>query len=251
MSFSSLLKSPAGDFDSFLSAQGFDTLLKQLLEKLQQERPSDPISFAIAFLDTHRNQENTGNDDDADMDTGDEIVDEVPVIYRNKARRGAFSSESNGEVESITMTPESKPKDEETSKRLNEALSSHILCSHLDESERKEVFDHMSEEIYPAGTIVIKQGKQYLVLKKKELFELKSTGISIGSDGNSFYVVDEGELEVFVTSNDGSRKKVQHLKSGGSFGELALIYNNPRAADVIVTTFILNFIFIFNMLMLF
>merc|ERR1711904_413794 len=112
------------------------------------------------------------------------------------------------------MVPESKPKDEETSNRLNEALSSHILCSHLDERERKEVFDHMSEETYDAGTVVIKQG----------------------SDGNSFYVVDEGELEVFVTSSDGNRIKVQHLKSGGSFGELALIYNNPRAADVIAIT---------------
>lgn len=160
MSFSSFLKDSSADFDSFLSKGGFDKLLIALIEKLQEDRPSDPISYSIAFLDTHRNQEQLGNDEDADMDIGEDIpTDEPPAMFRNKTRRGAFSSESNGEVESITMTPEAKPKDEETNKRLNEALSSHILCSHLDESERKEVFDHMSEETHSKGTFVIKQGK--------------------------------------------------------------------------------------------
>merc|ERR1712137_666132 len=101
----------------------------------------------------------------------------------------------------------------QTNERLDRALSRHILCSHLDESEKKEVFDHMSEVSFSKGEYVIKQG----------------------SDGDSFYVVDEGELEVYVNTAS-ERKLVQHITAGRSFGELALIYNTPRAADVVAIT---------------
>merc|ERR1739848_519312 len=66
-------------------------------------------------------------------------------------------------------------------------------------------------------------------------FDKDSYVIKQGEDGDQFFVVDEGELEVYA--NTGSeRKMVQHITSGGSFGELALIYNTPRAADVVAIT---------------
>ena len=40
---------------------------------------------------------------------------------------------------------------------------------------------------------------------------------------------------------------VQHITSGGSFGELALIYNTPRAADVVVCNISLLFIIIYQL----
>ena len=55
----------------------------------------------------------------------------------------------------------------------------------------------------------------------------------LGEDGDKFYVVDEGELNIYVNTPS-ERKLVQHVTTGGSFGELALIYNTPRAADVVV-----------------
>merc|ERR1712137_59253 len=184
------------------------------IQKLGEEKPDDQISFMIAFLDTHRNQESNNKDEDTDMDIGEDIAeDAVPEVYRNRKRRIAVSSEPNGEVESIQMVSESQPKGAETNQRLNDALSSHILCSHLDEAERQEVFDHMSPISFKKDDYVIKQG----------------------TDGDCFYVVDEGELEVYVNTPE-ERKMVQHIKTGGSFGELALIYNTPRAADVVATT---------------
>lgn len=63
----------------------------------------------------------------------------------------------------------------------------------------------MFEKKVPAGTSIIKQG----------------------DEGDNFYVVDSGLFDVFV--ND---KKVVEIGQGGSFGELALMYNTPRAATV-------------------
>lgn len=51
--------------------------------------------------------------------------------------------------------------------------------------------------------------------------------IQQGDEGDNFYVVDEGLFEVFVNG-----KKVVEIGPGGSFGELALMYNTPRAATV-------------------
>lgn len=45
-------------------------------------------------------------------------------------------------------------------------------------------------------------------------------------------MVDEGHVEVFKEEEGKEPKKVLELQEGGSFGELALIYDQPRAATV-------------------
>uniref|UniRef100_A0A915EN48 Cyclic nucleotide-binding domain-containing protein n=1 Tax=Ditylenchus dipsaci TaxID=166011 RepID=A0A915EN48_9BILA len=47
-------------------------------------------------------------------------------------------------------------------------------------------------------------------------------------EGDNFYVIDNGEVDVFVNN-----EFMISIKDGGSFGELALIYGTPRAATVI------------------
>ncbi|XP_037093687.1 cAMP-dependent protein kinase type I regulatory subunit-like, partial [Pollicipes pollicipes] len=53
------------------------------------------------------------------------------------------------------------------------------------------------------------------------------TTIQQGDEGDNFYVIDSGEVEVYVDS-----ELVTTISEGGSFGELALIYGTPRAATV-------------------
>ena len=63
------------------------------------------------------------------------------------------------------------------------------------------------------------------------MFEKKvvagETIIQQGDEGDNFYVVDDGTFEVYINGN-----KVVEITAGGSFGELALMYNTPRAATV-------------------
>ncbi len=54
-----------------------------------------------------------------------------------------------------------------------------------------------------------------------------------GGDGDYFYVVDEGQLDCFKKYR--SKPEPTHLKvyqPGESFGELAMLYNAPRAASI-------------------
>ena len=54
---------------------------------------------------------------------------------------------------------------------------------------------------------------------------------------DQLYVVASGELDVFKDYRDGQgSQKVFHYRPSGVFGELALMYNTPRAATVQATT---------------
>ena len=54
------------------------------------------------------------------------------------------------------------------------------------------------------------------------------TIIEQGAPGDNFYVLEQGKVSVAV--ND---KQVATLEPGASFGELALMYNSPRAATIV------------------
>jgi len=140
-------------------------------------------------------------------------VEDKTVNFVRKRRNGV-SSEPLKEVLESTIISNPTPKCNETKDRLDKALKGNIICSHLDDNERKEVFDAMFPEFHKAGEVIIQQGDE---------------------DGDQFYVVDEGECDIYV-EKDGIKEKVQHVTPGGSFGELALIYNTPRAATVIAIT---------------
>ena len=54
-----------------------------------------------------------------------------------------------------------------------------------------------------------------------------------GEDGNELYVVDSGRLECTkLFKGDTEPRKLKEYFAGESFGELALLYNVPRAANI-------------------
>jgi len=57
--------------------------------------------------------------------------------------------------------------------------------------------------------------------------------IKQGDDGDNFFCIDRGVVEIYIESNDGERSLVKTCTDGDSFGELAIMYNAPRAASCI------------------
>lgn len=51
-----------------------------------------------------------------------------------------------------------------------------------------------------------------------------------GDIGDMFYLLDEGSVDVIIKKGDNEPQKVHTYKPGDAFGDLALMYNAPRAA---------------------
>ncbi|XP_045435570.1 cAMP-dependent protein kinase type II-alpha regulatory subunit isoform X2 [Pipistrellus kuhlii] len=105
------------------------------------------------------------------------------------------------------------PKTDEQRGRLQEACKDILLFRNLDQEQLSEVLDAMFEKVVKVGEHVIDQG----------------------DDGDNFYVIERGTYDILVTSNDVTRSVGQY-DHRGSFGELALMYNTPRAATIVATS---------------
>lgn len=120
-------------------------------------------------------------------------------------RRGGISAEPVTEEDATSYVKKVVPKDYKTMAALSKAIAKNVLFSHLDENERSDIFDAMFPVNCLSGEPIITQG----------------------DEGDNFYVIDMGEVDVYV-----NQELVTTIGEGGSFGELALIYGTPRAATV-------------------
>ncbi|KAG9510858.1 hypothetical protein GZH46_00589, partial [Fragariocoptes setiger] len=105
-------------------------------------------------------------------------------------------------------------KSDEQRARLAKAIQSIFIFRAVDPQDMADILDAMFEVKCKAGDVVIRQG----------------------DDGDNFYVVERGKFQICVTRDDGTREIRGEYEDRGSFGELALMYNQPRAATVIAVT---------------
>lgn len=101
------------------------------------------------------------------------------------------------------------PKSDGAVKFIDESLADNFIFASLTKEERRLLIDAMKADEVPAGTIIIQQGEV----------------------GDYFYVVEDGNIEFNVDGNN-----VGACSRGASFGELALLYNCPRAATCIANS---------------
>ena len=147
---------------------------------------------------------------------------ELPKDF-NLNRRTSVSAESLNPVSSLHdhWTPPCHPKSADQQARLKAAVASNFLFAPLDEEQSTQILGALQEKPIPTkGIKVIQQGDV----------------------GDFFYVVEAGSFDIYVNPSgklepgpDGMGNKVASVGPGGSFGELALMYNAPRAATVAST----------------
>ncbi|KAJ7396984.1 hypothetical protein BTVI_139966 [Pitangus sulphuratus] len=83
--------------------------------------------------------------------------------------------------------------------------------------------------------ILQEQMSQVLDAMFEKLVEGGEHVIDQGDDGDNFYVIDRGTYDIYVKC-DGVGRCVGTYDNRGCFGELALMYNTPRAATIIATS---------------
>jgi len=162
---------------------------------------------------TDHSDEDDTSDSDSDESVDGKEPDSLPPSVDRSKRRASVCAEKlctntmeNSEIKII-------PKNEEEAERIQLILKKNVLMQHLDEDQRKTVQDAM------------------LLVKKEE----DSVIIKQGDDGDNFYIIDSGNVDVFIKQegDDEPDKLVASYGDGDSFGELAIMYNAPRAATCI------------------
>jgi len=138
-----------------------------------------------------------------------DIMQENQIRFANRdAKRNAISAEllenikNNEDEEKV----ESATKSDSLKQWLLASVSENILFSHLDDPQKEIVIEHMYHKTASSGEFLIRQGEE----------------------GNTFYVVESGEFVITVKDVG----QVDTLTRGRCVGELALLYNAPRAASV-------------------
>jgi cAMP-dependent protein kinase regulator len=103
-------------------------------------------------------------------------------------------------------------KNEEQQNRIMNKVSKSFMFNALDEVEINTVILAFAERRFKQGETVINQGEQ----------------------GDVLYLIESGTLDCYKTfDKDEGPKHLKIYEPGEAFGELALLYNAPRAATII------------------
>lgn len=208
------------ELQDYLNSKGINSLFISIVEALLVSKPEKPIQFIVEYLHKNHPEELATssepaaavvNDDDDDSDDDDEDDDELgeiqampPPPKATRGRRVSVSAESM-DAKQAKFEKVVHQKDEALQTRIKDILKRNILFQNLDEKQVQVIVDALEPMQLEAGVEIIKQGDM----------------------GDYFYLMDAGICEIF---KDGTL--VQTATEAMSFGELALMYNSPRAATV-------------------
>jgi cAMP-dependent protein kinase regulator len=222
-------------FGTSPSGGGF---LKSPMQRLEEEEENDTMtsptasSFAAVDFGKPRNNDASegvfGNFGGFGGSSKNQITQMPPIVGEgqnfpsnyNTNRRTSVSAESlnPASADNESFTPPFHQKTPDQLSRLKSAVSGNFLFSHLDDDQSSQVLGALHEKPVPSKGIKI---------------------IQQGDVGDYFYVVEKGSFEIYVNPSgkleagpEGLGNKVGAVGPGGSFGELALMYNAPRAATV-------------------
>lgn len=227
------------DCEAYIAKHDIQNLLRDCIVQLCLKKPTNPIEFLSNYFDKldtqnssnkkstmHQQQTSSPveqqkvskqqsangsvadeNDDVADLNESSGHLSHSASNnnVKGRERRGAVSAEPYKEEDATSYVKTVIPKDYATTQALSKAIETNLLFSHLDNNERSDIFDAMQPFNYKPDETIIQQGEE----------------------GDFFYIIDQGDVEVYVNN-----KCVTAISEGGSFGELALIYGTPRAATI-------------------
>lgn len=135
-------------------------------------------------------------------------------VSHNRGRRTSVSAESIQPSRNQNFVKKVIPKTQEQRDRIRRSVMHNFLFKNFDDEQYQDVLNAMEEKRVQPNTVVIEQG----------------------AIGDFFYIVESGTLDCFISKDGGEPHKVTEYTAGGSFGELALMYNAPRAATIIATS---------------
>ncbi|KAK7940375.1 hypothetical protein WMY93_003701 [Mugilogobius chulae] len=183
----------------FVQKHNIQQILKECIVNLCIAKPERPMKFLREHFEKLEKEEckqiMARQKSNSQSDSHDDEVSPPPPnpVVKARRRRGGVSAEVYTEEDAVSYVRKVIPKDYKTMTALAKAISKNVLFAHLDDNERSDIFDAMFPVTHIAGETVIQQG----------------------DEGDNFYVIDQGEVDVYVNG-----EWVTNIGEGGSFGEL-------------------------------
>lgn len=234
LTYEILMKKPvniASFMIDFLSKQGnYTTSGLTFAEKKELEKLRNTVKRYRELDEFHKteeekNEENSDSEDENEdlMNSSDEekIENQVNIMKSNpksqhkKNTRNSVSAEVYGIFNKKKIFgPKKIHKTEEQINRIKGKIISSFIFSSLDKKEIEIVIDAMEEKKFKIDEKVITQGEV----------------------GDCLYIVETGSLSCYKILESGENKFLCNYGPGDAFGELALLYNCPRAASIICSS---------------
>lgn len=185
--------------------------LLELRREIKKLRELEAEHKKLNKFDIHAND----TDEDEEDDVEDEKEKPNQKVNQIRGPRIGVSAEAYGEFNKKgEFKPVVFPKSEDQANSILSRIIQSFLFNSLDSKELKIIIDAMELKKFNKDEIIINQGDH----------------------GDCLYVVEQGELECYKTFNDGTERLVKNYTEGEAFGELALLYNCPRAAKVVASS---------------
>lgn len=172
--------------------------------------PSDPASAPSGPTSTPPNTSSSGGPTSGTTSSSSSSKTKIPIAF-NANRRTSVSAEALNpdKFKDESWKPPINDLSADQKLALNRTLAQNFLFKQLDDNSKKTVIHALSEKTFPQGAEIIKQG----------------------DEGDYFYIIEVGTVDFYVNGS-----KVSSSGPGSSFGELALMYNSPRAATAIASS---------------
>lgn len=211
-----------------LKKEGYTTTGITVEEKKELEHLRKEISkYRQLQLDNKKEDDQDENEHDKsitddenedDEKEADSLIEKQMAMAkaRMSRQREGVSAEAYGEFNKKShFQPRVIEKTKEQVERIKIRVLQSFLFNSLEGKDVDIVINAMEEKRFSSGETVIEQGDK----------------------GDVLYIVEVGELDCFKKfSKDEERKYLKTYQSGEAFGELALLYNAPRAATVVTKT---------------
>lgn len=202
---------------NFEIPDGLTDLLQDFTVEVLRKRPSDILAFASQYFDElleKRAAENSqkllsqaaaqDEEEEEDDEMGEMI--EMPKRAYGGGRRQSVAAEKYNPEEDTSDEPDVvHSKSDAEREFLVKTLADIFIFRSLENNQRERVINAMFGREVKSGDVIIEQG----------------------DDGDNFYVIESGVYDIEVNKNN-----VGNYTEKGSFGELALMYNMPRAATI-------------------
>eukprot|EP01041_Mallomonas_annulata_P004192 gene4192-8334_t len=181
------------------------------------ERTDDISMVVMTFSNFAAQVSNRANNIRADSLFNHVVVQESKpmrwMMGKGRVKRRTITENYNVDLihETFDFEANSTPKSDVEMKRLAEMTASSFMFSKLSQKHKDMLYKVMQRRDVVAGELVIKEG----------------------DPGDEMYVVNSGQFTVFKRDENGvTQELLTYTTPGSAFGELSLMYGEPRGASV-------------------